>query len=181
MTSRAGLREKAVTGDPMSNGRSTNAREGQGGFTYLTALFLVAALGAGLAATGVVWSKARQREKEAELIWVGEQVRQAIGLYYQRSPGAMKRYPGKLEDLLEDRRYPNVQRYLRKIYADPVTGKRDWGLVLSSDGGVMGIRSLSTAQSIRERGNARTYADWKFVYEPPQGNTSTLPAEPRPK
>src|SRR5216684_3886243 len=97
----------------MSNGR-------QSGFTYICALLLVAILAAALAATGEVWSRSRQREKEAQLIWIGNQFTQAIGLYYQRSPGTVKRYPEKLEDLLEDRRYLSGQRYLRRIYPDPM-------------------------------------------------------------
>ncbi|MGB3934164.1 MAG: type II secretion system protein, partial [Burkholderiales bacterium] len=115
----------------MSSGR-------QRGFTYLAALFFVAVAGLGLAVTGELWSHARQREKETELAWVGQQFRQAIGLYYQRSPGAVKRYPERLEDLLEDKRYLTVQRYLRRVYADPITGKADWGLVPAPGGGIMG-------------------------------------------
>jgi type II secretory pathway pseudopilin PulG len=137
------------------------------GFTYLGALLGVAIVGAGLAATGEIWSHARQREKEAELIWIGAQFTQAIGLYYQRSPGAVKRYPSKLEDLLEDRRYPTTQRYLRKIYTDPLSGKPAWDLIPAPGGGIMGVRSFSTAKSIRVMKSGATYSAWRFVYEPP--------------
>lgn len=143
----------------------------QAGFTYLTALLLVAALGAGLAAIGELWSQARQREKEAELIWVGNQFKQAIGLYYQRSPGAVKRYPEKLEDLLEDKRHLTVQRYLRRIYADPMTGKPEWKLVTASSGGIMGVQSSWTGAFIRSGLAGQT-----FLYEPPaQGIVSGSP------
>ena len=148
----------------------------QKGFTYLSALFLVAALGAGLAATGEIWSHARQREKEAELIWIGNQFTQAIGLYYQRSPGAIKRYPEKLEDLLEDKRYLSTQRYLRKIYADPISGKPSWDFVIAPGGGIMGIRSTAEGKPVKSAPLSRdekaavtttSYRDWRFVYEPP--------------
>jgi len=139
----------------------------QGGFTYLTALLLVAASGLGLAAAAEFWSHARQRDKEAELLWIGEQFKQAIGLYYQRSPGRLKRYPEKLEDLLEDRRHLNTVRHLRKIYTDPMTGKPDWGLVHAPGGGIMGVHSLSTAAPIRQLQAARSYAEWRFAYSPP--------------
>jgi type II secretory pathway pseudopilin PulG len=144
----------------MSSGRR------QRGFTYLCALLLVALAGAGLAAISELWSHARQREKEAELLWIGNQFKQAIGLYYQRSPGAVKRYPEKLEDLLEDRRFVSTQRYLRRIYPDPMTGKAEWGLISVLGGGIMGVHSLSTTKSIRTTGLV-AYSDWKFVYEPP--------------
>jgi len=134
----------------------------------MTALILVAALGAGLAAIGELWSRAAQREKEEELIWIGNQFRQAIGLYYQRSPGAVKRYPEKLEDLLEDKRFVSTQRYLRKIYADPMTGKRIWTVVSAPGGGVMGVRSTSNQLALKQFESARSYSEWRFTYEPPQ-------------
>lgn len=81
----------------------------------------------------------------------------------------MKRYPEKLEDLLEDRRYLSVQRYLRKIYADPLTGKPEWSLIAAPGGGIMGIHSLSEAAPIRRADGAKKLADWRFVYEPPAG------------
>lgn len=140
----------------------------QDGFTYFVALILVAATGAGLAGAAQFWSHTRQRDKEAELLWIGEQFKQAIGLYYQRSPGAIKRYPEKLEELLEDRRHLTIARYLRRIYTDPMTGKTDWGLVKASSGGIMGVYSLSRAQPIRLLDDARTYEQWQFIYTPLQ-------------
>src|SRR5262249_9242669 len=96
------------------------------GFTYLAMLAAVAVIGIGLAAAGEVWSQARQREREQELLFAGNQFRQAIALYERRTPGGARRYPEKLADLLLDKRYPVVQRYLRRIYADPMTGKAEW-------------------------------------------------------
>jgi len=130
--------------------------DAQRGFTYLIALLLIAASGFGLAALGEAWSHARQREKEAELRWIGNQFRHAIALYYHRSPAAGARYPQTLEDLIEDRRFPMPQRYLRRIYADPMTGKTEWGLIAAPGGGIMGVQSLSARR------------DWKFIYEPPE-------------
>ena len=111
------------------------------GFTYLYALLMVAVGGVTLAAFAGAWSHAREREKQAELRWIGNQFRQAVGLYYERSPGAVKRYPEKLEDLREDKRFVTTQRYLRRIYADPTTGRADWRTVPAPGGGVMGVRS----------------------------------------
>jgi type II secretory pathway pseudopilin PulG len=160
MTSEAARKAQDVMADPMSSGSR------QHGFTYLCALLLVAVVGAGLAAIAELWSHARQREKEAELLWIGNQFKEAIGLYYQRSPGAVKRYPEKLEDLLEDHRFVSTQRYLRRIYADPMTGKTEWTLIAAPNGGIMGVRSPSIGKSIRTMESASTYADWTFIYEP---------------
>lgn len=154
---------------------SGRPRSGQRGFTYLAALVIVASLGGGLAAYGGLASNAQQREREAELKWVGNQFREAIGLYYQRTPGSVKRYPQRLEDLLLDRRFLAPPRYLRRIYRDPMTGKTEWGLVQAPEGGIAGVYSLSDTRSIRTfstgpmatiAGNA-AYPDWRFVYEPP--------------
>ena len=148
----------------------------QGGLTYLALLFFVAASGAALAATGTFWSHERQRDKEQELLWIGNQFREAIALYYHRTPGAAKRYPDKLEDLLEDKRYLSTQRYLRKIFHDPMTGKPEWGLVAAAGGGIMGVYSLSDLAPIKTDNfpsplqtfkRAFRYADWLFVFQPP--------------
>jgi type II secretory pathway pseudopilin PulG len=56
------------------------------GFTYLSLLIVVAITAGALAAAGGVYSQAAQREKERELLFVGEQFRQAIALYYWRTP-----------------------------------------------------------------------------------------------
>jgi type II secretory pathway pseudopilin PulG len=149
------------------------------GFTYLALMIAVAVGGAVLAAVGELTSHAQQREKEAELLFVGQQYREAIHAYYERSPGGAKRYPKKLEDMLADSRYATAQRYLRRPYPDPMTGKAAWGLVEAPDGGIMGVYSLSEAPPIKAGGfskrdesfsDAARYADWKFFY-----TTSTPP------
>lgn len=147
----------------------------QGGFTYLAVLFLIAVSAAALAATGIVWSQAGQREKERELLFVGDQFRQAIRLYYERTPGGVKRYPQRLEDLLADPRQPALQRYLRQIYRDPMTKENNWGIVRAPEGGIMGVYSLSEEAPLKT-GNFRQvdkafenkskYAEWQFIYNP---------------
>ncbi len=158
--------------NPMQPGRPPSP---QRGFTYVAVVLTVAVIGVGFAATSEVWSQSRQREKEQELLFVGNQFRQAIRLYYERTPGPVKRYPEKLEDLLEDRRYPSPQRYLRKVYPDPLTGAVEWGLVAAPGGGIMGVHSLSNAAPIKTRGFAERdhalggverYSDWQFFYNP---------------
>lgn len=145
-------------------------RRQQSGFTYLMALLLVAVTSAGAASVAETWAHARQREKEAELIWIGNQFKQAIGLYYQRSPGTVKRYPEKLDDLLEDRRFLTVQRYLRRIYADPLTSKAEWELVPAPGGGFMGIRSRPPVGGARPERSRRPREE--FVYAPPGKNAA---------
>ena len=80
----------------------------------------------------------RQREKERELLFIGNQFRQAIERYYERSPGELKKYPASLEELLKDNRFVTTQRHLRRIYRDPMTGNTEWGMVNAPEGGIMG-------------------------------------------
>lgn len=155
----------------------------QAGFTYLGLLFLLAAIGVGLAQVGIMWSTAEQREKERQLLFVGAQFRAAIRSYHELTPGAVKRYPASLDDLLEDRRLPVVRRHLRRIYVDPMTASTDWGLVMAPDGGIMGVFSKSERAPLKvanfrdaERafeGKSR-YSEWKFVY---RGGSAAPPAQ----
>ena len=75
----------------------------QAGFTYLTVMFVVAILLGGLAIVGEIWETSARREKEAELLFIGNQYRRAIGLYYLATPGAPRRTREKLEDLSRTR------------------------------------------------------------------------------
>ena len=143
------------------------------GFTYLGVLFAVAIMGAVLAAVGSVWHTAQQREKERELLFIGNQFRSAIGGFYEKSSGTVKQYPHSLDDLLKDNRILVTKRWLRKIYIDPMTVKNEWGLVEAPGGGIIGVRSLSEDTPIKtgnfhkedaEFEGKQHYSEWKFVY-----------------
>jgi len=157
--------------------RSISARRPrQAGFTYIGLLLAVAVLGVGLAAVGQVWRTAAAREKERELLFVGDQFRTAIRNYYAGTPAGQIRFPRSLEDLVEDHRMPAVRRHLRRIYPDPISGEDRWGIVPASDGGIAGVYSLSEQAPLKRAGfagadakfeGAERYSDWKFVYTPP--------------
>jgi type II secretory pathway pseudopilin PulG len=100
------------------------------GFTYLWLLFVVALGGVALAALGQRQQTVQQREREAELRFRGDAIAKAIVSYMRQSPAGANSLPQRLEDLLEDRRSGAVQRHLRRLYADPFTGKADWQLIL---------------------------------------------------
>lgn len=158
----------------------------QRGFTM--AAVLAAMLILALATQSVMTYVSQQdlREREADLLRIGQTYAQAIGAYYESSPGNLKRWPRTLEDLTEDKRFVGTRRHLREIYPDPMTRSANWGIVMSEDGGIAGIHSLSAAQSIRSAAlelntlslpAASRYADWEFVYHPPLAQTA--PATPR--
>ena len=142
------------------------------GFTYLTILFLVALFSGSLALIGEVWQTSAAREKEAELLHVGNEYRKAIERYYF---SGMRQYPRQLSDLIKDPRQPGTVRHLRKLYPDPITGKDEWGLVKAPDGGFAGVYSLSATSPLKSSGfsardaafaGSSKYSDWQFVARP---------------
>lgn len=160
-----------------------------GGFTYLAMLATIAIMGVTLAATGEVWHIALKREKERELLFVGDQFRRALNSYHAHTPPFGRRQLERLDDLLEDPRYPTTQRYLRRIYADPIGGGTDWGVVKGANGEILGIHSLSGDEPLKKgnfniedkefEGKTR-YMDWVFMRSPstqPAGQGSARPLQ----
>jgi len=138
-------------------------RHGEGGFTYLMLLWWVAISGFMLATLGQSWLLDARRAREAELIWRADQLRQAIEAYASVpvSPGA-SRLPTRLVDLLEDRRSGELQRHLKRVWTDPITGRAEWGLVREGEG-IVGVHSLSTAKPLNAPDGVETYAEWVFL------------------
>ncbi|MEK6736770.1 MAG: type II secretion system protein [Pseudomonadota bacterium] len=171
------------------------------GFIYLWALFAVTLAGILMAAIGQSWQIKSQREKESELLFIGEQFRKAIVSYHSSSPGTAKQYPDSLEKLVLDTRTTTTKRHLRKIYLDPMTNSIEWGLVKepapqqqgpgttsSANNGIIGVHSLSDKPPIKKGGfpeqfakfsEASTYKDWKFVHA--QSNSNQSPGQSQTK
>jgi type II secretory pathway pseudopilin PulG len=155
----------------------------QGGFTYLALLWWVAITGAALGVVGDFWSTTLQREKEAELIFIGEQFQSALERY-----GAAGRFPKRLEELLGDESSKLPRRYLRKIFIDPMTGNERWGTVTLPDGQIVGVHSLSDRQPIKLAGfsgrntgfaDKKRYSEWLFVAaNAPQTSSLKSPSLP---
>ncbi len=122
-----------------------------------------------LAAGSMVQSYQTQtrREKEEQLLFVGDQYRRAITSYYNTfPPGSIRALPTSLESLLSDTRFPEPITHLRKLYPDPMTGQADWLLVMEQ-GGIAGIRSTSTLSPFKVRDFTEPYKDFegKASYE----------------
>ena len=151
-------------------------RRNRSGFSYLGVLILVAVMSVSLIGTGSYWSTIVKRELEAELLYRGDQIRQAIASYYNNPPGGQnKTYPRQFSDLLKDPRYPNLKRYLRKRYMDPMAHGGQWVYILDASQRLKGVRSSSQGAPLKKGHfpkayenfeTAQTYADWAFVYVP---------------
>lgn len=148
--------------------KPANAR----GFTYMGLVFAVFCLTIGLAATAILWRVEAQREREAELLFIGSEFQRAIGAYYAGSPEKARDFPRKLEHLIRDPRYPDVRRYLRKIYVDPMTRTPEWGLVKTPAGAITGVYSRSDRTPLKRTNfpagiafeAVQRYSDWRFDY-----------------
>jgi type II secretory pathway pseudopilin PulG len=132
-----------------------------------------------------VWNHAARREKEAELLFRGQQYARAIGLFQRKYAGTP---PPDLDVLVRE-------RFLRKKYKDPITngdfvpipaaqaaqGARTpqnpppgqpISVTLSQPltptggrgGGIIGVTSASKDASIRIYNGAAHYDEWRFVF-----------------
>src|SRR6218665_1208739 len=169
-----GRRDRARTGLRMARCR----RVGQtrcGGVQYLLLLLLLPVLGVGLAVAAQPHATAVQRQCEQELLAIGWQFRTALGRYHEAQQVAGKKeYPPSLEDLLQDPRFPGIERHLRKIFVDPITRKKQWG-TLKIGGRIVGVHSLSEAATLKRDGfepedmafkGKQKYSDWVFTSPP---------------
>lgn len=167
----------------------------QAGFSYMGLLAIIAIAGIGMAGTGLVWHQDAQREREKELLFVGEQYRSAIASYHKDGPDGLRQFPATLNDLVLDKRFANPKRHIRKLYKDPfynsANAKKNtsetfslnsndsnedaqWGLV-TQQSRITGIHSLSTIAPIKKNGfsmqnvafsDASQYSEWIFNFAP---------------
>ena len=167
-------------------------RDGYAMAALLVALAVMAIL---LSAAMPTWRQMVQREKEAELIFRGQQYARAIGLF-QRKYAAT--FPPDVDTLVR-------QKFLRKKYQDPMApdgefqvlyqvqqapgtqpggrGRAGGGIGSSTRvgsgsatspgsgltgprGGVIGVASKSTEASIRIYNGRTHYNEWQFIYTP---------------
>ena len=154
----------------------------ESGFTYLGVLIVVFMIGIAMQSTTQIWHTTMQRENETELIYIGHQFQNAIGKYYNWSGG---HYPPSLEVMLgpNDQQTAN-NRFLRKVFLDPMTNKQDWILVYGKAGEVIGVHSASDQSPFKKAGFSKDdvafegkehYSDWLFVYTPRMNQFTTPP------
>jgi type II secretory pathway pseudopilin PulG len=159
-------------------------RASERGFTFLGLMFLIMLMGLMAAAAATTWDFTGQRDKEEQLLFVGHEYRVALARYARAHAREPQPWPTALEQLLgkdTDRLVP--QRFLRRLYADPMTGQADWGLVRDPMGGIIGVYSLSMRRPIRRKAadpdnvlafdQARSYRDWIFT-----ASADASPVEP---
>jgi type II secretory pathway pseudopilin PulG len=120
------------------------------------------------------WRFQARREKEAELVFRGEQIARGIYLYQRKNgPGA---FPPSLDVLLQG-------RFIRKKYKDPMTKDGEFQLLYAginpqaqgrgnqpqqsqitgiNQPGIIGVQSKSKESSIRVYQGRTRYNEWQF-------------------
>jgi type II secretory pathway pseudopilin PulG len=159
---------------------SLQGQDGERGFAMAALLVSLAVMSVLMSVALPTWRHQVQREKEAELIFRGEQYARAVALFRSKNGN---NFPPSVDVLVRG-------KYLRKKYLDPVTGK-DFEVIGVGQaqtapgaaaapgtapqtpppgqagqvaGGVMGVRSRSDATSIRIYNNQNKYNLWTFVF-----------------
>lgn len=96
-------------------------QNGEAGYLLIAVLFIMALLIFALATAAPRVSYDLRRDREIETVHRGKQYARAIQLYYRK----FGHYPVSIDELLDS----NHMRFLRRKYADPMTGKPDWRLI----------------------------------------------------
>jgi type II secretory pathway pseudopilin PulG len=151
---------------------SGKCRARQCGFAYVLLLLALAIVSLVAATSLALGATMARRSAEQELLAIGREYENAMTRYQMATPaGVLVRAPKSLAELLRDPRYPMPKRYLRKAYADPMTGEDAWGAVRAPDGTIICVYSLSKGAPIQQAGftdrwvgfnKAKSYADWCF-------------------
>ena len=165
----------------MGNGKAAEWRRSTfctgkcSGFAYVLLLIIVATIGLLSASSLSIGSQVTRRDAERELLAIGNEFEQALKSYAAGggNAGSLGRGvgPRSLQDLIKDPRFPGLKRHLRQIYADPLTGRAKWGLVIEPGGSIVGIYSSAEGIPIQRTGfepgkdsfeNATSYDNWVF-------------------
>lgn len=149
------------------------------GYAMAALLVMLAVMAVLMSAAMPVWKHQAQREKEAELVFRLGQYGIAIQLWQRK----FQTYPPNIDVLVQ-------QRFLRKKYKDPITGK-DFEVIPAAAmqpgqvgpqrgqmprpgqpsgfaaGGVMGVRSTSKENSIRVYKGATNYQQFTSILAMP--------------
>jgi type II secretory pathway pseudopilin PulG len=168
-------------------------RPGERGYAMAALLVALAIMAILLTIAMPVWRHEAQREKEAELIYRGEQYARAIALYRAKNGNQL---PPSIDVLVQG-------RYLRKKYKDPMTKDGEFMPIAMAQntggvpqpgpgrggargtpsmqppvpqptppqpggpgiaiGGIQGVRSKSEENSIRSYRGATRYDQWAFL------------------
>ena len=105
----------------MKQNSSQSGSRHEEGFLLLGVLFMILVIMMALAIAAPKMAESIRRDKEIETVHRGQQYARAIKIYYAK----YGRYPNTIDQLVKS----DNQRFLRKRYLNPMTGKDDWRII----------------------------------------------------
>ncbi len=150
----------------------------QEGVTYLFVMMLVVIMSISLMGVTQQWSVILKRDREAELLFRGNRIKEAIDRYVADYEVQKATRPNQWPRTLEDLTKKSPKRYLQAAYTDPITGK-DFDLIKVGDQ-LHGVRSTSTEvpyDHVHFK-NAKTYQAIRFESTGGGGGCQPNPLNP---
>ena len=144
------------------------------GFTYIVVMITITLMGVAMTSAARQWKTMVQRELEADLLAKGIEIQTALALY-SASKKSGRVMPGEFYPLSLAELTRPPKPFLRKVYQDPIS-HGEWQLVRAPTGGIMGVRSTSRSQPIKQSDfplvvrhfqGKPTHADWIFQHPSP--------------
>ena len=135
------------------------------GYAMAAMLVSIAIMSLMLSAAMPVWQQQVTREKEAELIFRGEQYARAVGLFQRKFAGA---FPPDIDLLVE-------QKFLRRKYRDPMSEDGEFEILYQSTGA-----GPAPGQTTTQFGGTVQQPDPAALAEAPGGRPSAAAGSGRP-
>ncbi|MEO7859023.1 MAG: hypothetical protein ABIU05_01060 [Nitrospirales bacterium] len=134
----------------------------QDGVTYLFVMMLVVVMSIATLEVTQQWSVIMQRDREAELQFRGTSIAKAIERFVADWEIQKATRPNQWPRTLEELTKKSPKRYLRKAYADPMTGNKFALIKIGQD--IHGVRSTSTETPYNQDvfKGAKTYQAIRF-------------------
>jgi len=134
----------------------------QDGVTYLFMMILVVVMSISLMGVTQQWSVIMKRDREAELLFRGTRIKEAIERYVADYEVQKATRPNRWPRTLEELTKKTPKRYLQAVYTDPITGE-DFDLIKVGEE-LHGVRSTSQDVPYDQVHfkNAKTYQAIRF-------------------
>jgi type II secretory pathway pseudopilin PulG len=189
---------------PVAADQSPARRPGEAGFTLVAMMVMLAILSIMMGVVVQTVTAQMKREKEAELIFRGNQYVEAIRLYRVK----YGRFPMSLKEIWKAK-----PRVIRKKWKDPMTDSWNWGIIYLDTGTkvqipgttptptpeptptpsvgtgfgqppsarlgpIIGVHTTKHEKGFKVYEGHRDYFKWNFEYKPPKVQKKPVPPPP---
>ncbi len=156
----------------------TSLMRNQDGMTYLFVMMLVVFMTISLLGMTQQWSVIMKRDREAELLFRGNRIKDAIDRYVADYEVQKATRPNQWPRTLVELTKKSPKRYLQVAYSDPITGKKFELIKVGEE--LHGVRSSSTDipyNRVDFKG-AKTYQAIRFESTGANANCQLNPLNP---